>query len=185
MNAEEIDDEDYSAEEFYEDFIKDSGEEKKPKSITQRVGKKELIALVAKQCRYPKHEVEDVLKGLWDVININLEKGREFDIGGMFVARLYKPHSRRLFDWKNGGFRMTDPRPKLKLVPTDMYQKYLWRGIHCPVNYFPPEKTRHQDSSREEFTKILNDATIKWQEEDQRRQAKKLKENQNANETST
>ena len=167
---------DYTEEEFYEEFVKDSQKPLQPKLLSQRIPDKELIARVASQCRYPKHEVQDVLKGLWDVINLQLEQGREINIGGMFTARLYKPFPRRLYDWKNEQFRITDPRPKMKLVPTDAYQKYLWKGIHCPVNYFPPEKTRHQDSTREEFTQILKDATIQWQTEQDRRNAKKLTE---------
>ena len=164
---------DYTEEEFYEEFVKDSQKPLQQKLLSQRIPDKELIARVAKQCRYPKHEVQDVLKGLWDVINLQLEQGREISIGGMFTARLYKPFPRRLYDWKKEQFRITDPRPKMKLVPTDAYQKYLWKGIHCPVNYFPPEKTRHQDSTREEFTQILKNATSRWQVEEDVRIARK------------
>lgn len=167
---------DYSDEEFYEEFVKDSQKPIQKKSLSQRIPDKELIARVARASRYPKHEVEDVLKGLWDVINLQLEQGREINIGGMFTARLYKPFPRRLYDWKQEQFRITDPRPKMKLVPTDAYQKYLWKGIHCPVNYFPPERTRHQDSTQEQFTKILTDATVLWQAEHDERKTRKLNE---------
>ena len=73
---------------------------------------------------------------------------------------------------------MTDPRPKLKLVATDAYQRYLWKGIHAPVNYFPPAKLRHQYQSPEVFTAEYNTAYQQWEAEDQRRQAKKEKEKQ-------
>ena len=143
----------YSPEEFYQDFIKDSENPDKPsKQLTQRVGKQEMIAMVAKACRYPKHEVEDVLQGLWSAINYHLEQGREFDFGGMFTARLYKPFARRLWDNNIQGFKISSARPRLKLVATEAYSRYLHKGIHCPVNYFPAEKLRGQDKPKEVFT---------------------------------
>jgi hypothetical protein len=160
---------DYSDEEFYEEFIKDSQKPLQRKLLSQRISDKELVARVAREIRYPKHEVQDVLRGLWDVINVQLEQGREINLGGLFVAKLYKPFPRRLYDWKKEQFRITDPRPKLKLVPTDAYQKYLWKAIHAPVNYFPPERIRNQDMNREQFTTVLADATQKFNTEDQRR----------------
>lgn len=167
---------DYTDEEFYEEFIKDSQKPLKKKLLSQRMPDGELIARVAKECRYPKQDVQDVLKAFWDVLNVQLEQGREINFGGLFIARLYKPYPRRLYDPQAEQFRMTDPRPKLKLVPTDAYQKYLWKAVHCPVNYFPPERVRNQDSTREQFTQILNEATNRWKEEEKRREEKKLNE---------
>ena len=170
--------EDYSDDQYYHDFVAETvaTTEEKPCLLRQRVTKKELVALVAKASRYPQHEVEDVIKGLWTVINNELEQGREFDIGGLFTARLYKPFPRRIYDFKLEGFKMSDPRPKLKLVPTDMYQRYLWKGIHAPVNYFAPARIRNQGQSPEEFTLEYNTAYQKWLAEHQRREAKKEKE---------
>jgi hypothetical protein len=170
--------EDYTDEQYLCDILSTIKVKPEKKLLRQRVGKNELTALVAKQCRYPKHEVEDVLKALWDVVNNNLEQGREFDFGGMFTARLYKPHPRRIYDFKLEGFRMTDPRPRLKLVSTDMYQRYLWKGIHAPVNYFAPKNLRNQFQSPEEFTEEYNNAYQQWLEEDNRRKLKKEQENE-------
>jgi hypothetical protein len=153
----------YSDQEFYEEFVKDSQKPLQLRLLSQRIPDKELIARVAREIRYPKHEVQDVLKGLWDVINVQLEQGREINFGGLFIARLYKPFPRRLYDWKKEHFRITDPRPKLKLVSTDAYQKYLWKAIHAPINYFPPEKVRNQDMNRQQFTTVLADATEKFE----------------------
>lgn len=169
---------DYTDEEYLSDILSSVKPTSAPRLLRQRVGKNELISLVAKECRYPRHEVEDVLKGLWSAVNLNLEQGREFDFGGMFTARLYKPHPRRIYDFKLEGFRITDPRPKLKLVPTDMYQKYLWKGIHAPVNYFAPKTLRNQFQSPEEFTAEYNTAYQKWEEEDQRRKLKEGSKNE-------
>jgi hypothetical protein len=169
---------DYTNEEYLSDILSSVKPASAPKLLRQRVGKNELISLVAKDCRYPKHEVEDVLKGLWNVVNVNLERGREFDFGGMFTARLYKPHPRRIYDFKLEGFRITDPRPRLKLVSTDMYQRYLWKGIHAPVNYFAPKNLRNQFQSPEEFTEEYNNAYQQWLEEDNRRKLKKEQENE-------
>lgn len=165
----------YSAEEFYQDFIKDSENPDKPsKQLTQRIGKQELIALVSKSCRYPKHEVEDVLQGLWNTVNYHLEQGREFDFGGMFTARLYKPFARRLWDNNLQGFKISSARPRLKLVPTEAYARYLHKGIHCPVNYFPAEKLRGQDKTKEVFTLQWKQAYNLWETEDKRRKSKDL-----------
>lgn len=175
---------DYTDEEFYEEFIKDTQKPLKKKLLSQRMPDGELIARVAKECRYPKQDVQDVLKAFWDVLNVQLEQGREINFGGLFIARLYKPHPRRLYDPQAEQFRMTDPRPKLKLVPTDAYQKYLWKAVHCPVNYFPPERVRNQDNTREQFTQILNEATNRWKEEELRRAERKLnEEKEQVNET--
>jgi hypothetical protein len=166
-------DSDYSHEEFYRDFIQDFENPDKPtKLLTQRIGKQELIALVAKACRYPKHEVEDVLQALWDTINFQLEQGREFDFGGMFTARLYKPFARRLWDNNLQDFKISSARPRLKLVPTDAYARYLHKGIHAPVNYFPAEKLRGQDKPKEVFTMQWQQAYSLWEAEDKRRKAK-------------
>lgn len=166
---------DYSPEEFYEEFVKDSEKQEllpEGKFVTQRINKKELTALVARACRYPKHAVEDVLTGLWETINYQLEQGREFDFGGMFTARLYKPFARRLWDNNKQDFKISSARPRLKLVPTEAYSRYLYKGIHCPVNYFPAEKLRGQDKSKEVFTLQWRQAYSLWEAEDQRRKSK-------------
>lgn len=166
---------DYTPEEFYEDFIKDSEIRVNPsntKVLTQRISKKELLQLVSKACRHPAHAVEDVLGGLWGVLNQQLEQGREIDFGGIFTARLYKPFPRRLWDNNKQGFKVSSARPRLKLVPTDAYSRYLWKGIHCPVNYLPPEKLRNQDKSKEEFTIQWKQAYSLWDAEDKARKAK-------------
>lgn len=177
-NSSELESAEMTDEEFYDEFIKPTVERKdKPnKKLTQRIGIRELYSLVAKESRYSAAEVEDVINAFWNVINVQLENGREFNFGGMFTARMYKPIGRRLYDPRQGGFRITDPRPRLKLVPTDEYKRYLHRGIHCPVNYFKPQTVRSQYQSPEEFTKEFTEAYDKWYTEDQRRQAKKLAE---------
>ena len=168
---------DYTAEEYYEDFVKDS--EKpfvKPKALTQRISKKELYELIARECKYKKHEVQDVIEAFWNVLNFQLEHGREFDFGGIFTARMYKPHPRRLWDNNKQDFKISSARPRLKLQPTPEYARYLWRGIHCPVNYMPAETVNSEPLLKAEFTAIWSQAYDLWYAEDQRRQAKKLEE---------
>lgn len=176
MNEEQ---DDYTPEEFYDEFLKDAEnqETKRKKYLTQRIGKKELYHLVSKQCRYPKHEVQDVLEAFWAVLNVQLEQGREFDFGGIFTAKMYRPFPRRIYDYNNQNFKISSGRPRLKLVPTDAYAKYLWRAVHCPVNYMPMERIRHQEKTKEEFTEIYEKAYKLWYDEDQRRQAKAKAEN--------
>lgn len=168
---------DYTPEEYYEIFVKDSENQLiKPKSLTQRISKKELVELIARQCKYKKHEVQDVLEGFWHVLNYQLEQGREFDFGGIFTARLYKPHPRRLWDNNKQDFKISSARPRLKLQPTPEYARYLWRGIHCPVNYMPAETVNTPPKLKAEFTTIWSQAYDLWYAEDQRRKAKKLEE---------
>lgn len=168
MNSGEISDQ-----EFYDEFVSSDTSSSKVVFLTQGINKAELVSLVAKASRYRKHEVEDVLNSLWDVINLQLEQGREIDIGGLFTARLYKPFPRRLYCTRLEDFRITDPRPRLKLVPTDMYQKYLWRGIHAPVNYFPPEKKRGGNLGKKDFTRVYQEGYLNWLREDKIRQQDK------------
>lgn len=169
--------EEYTPEEFAEDFLADSEDcltPKPGKQLTQRVSKRELIQLVAKACRYKQHEVDDVLQGLWKVLNHQLEHGREFDFGGIFTAKLYKPAARRLWDNNKQDFKISSARPRLKLQPTAEYARYLWRGIHCPVNYMPAETVKSEPLLKAEFTQRWEQAYLLWYTEDQRRQAKKL-----------
>lgn len=174
MQNEELDE--FTDEEFYDLCIKDIAEQehKNKKWITYRLHEKEVIARVARACRYAKHEVEDVLKGYYKVLNEQLDQGREFSIGGMFTVAMYKPAVRRIWDDRQQKYRLGAARPKLAMRPTDEYQLYLWRGYHGPVIYFPPEKTRGRKKDKYTFTAQYSEAYQKWFEEDTRRKAKEV-----------
>lgn len=167
---------DYSDKEFLQEFISD---QVIPSNtfVAQRVTNNELIKLVAQGCRYPQSDVTDVLNSLWNVVNVNLEMGREFNFGGIFTAKLYKPSARRLWDNNRQDFKTSSARPRFKLVPAQQYARYLHKGIHAPVNYFPVQKSREMSFNKEEFSAIQSEAIAKWQLEENLRFKKKNNEN--------
>jgi hypothetical protein len=162
---------DYTSGEFYNEFIAEADTKSDNNAnMRQRINKAELTALLAAQCRYPRQDVEDVLRALWAVISEQLELGREFDFGGVFTAKLYKPHARRLYDYNKQDFKTSSARPRLKLVPTDKFARYLHKGIHAPVNYFPAQRSRESNLSPSDFVKVLEKAKVEYNAEQIRRQ---------------
>lgn len=162
---------DYTEKQFVEEFLSNKPV-LQPKPTPQRVSDNELISLVAESCRYPKKDVQDVLNGLWSVLNTNLELGREFDFAGIFTAKLYKPFTRRLWDNNQQGFKKSSARPRFKLVPTDKYTRYLHKGIHAVVNYLPPQTLRESSMNVSDFSTVQSTAIAAWQAEENIRAAK-------------
>lgn len=166
----------YTNEEFAQDFLLDNPEPdyiediKSQKFITQRVWLKELSKLVARKARYKQYEAEDILKALFEVINEQIELGRDIQFGDLFSIGMYKPKPRRLFDFETQGFKMSSARPRLRLTPNWKYRQYLERGLHSPVCHFPSESMREGTwVNREKFTKTLKAAIDQYEQEVQRR----------------
>ena len=166
----------YTDEEFAEDFLQDSSRPfKDPSPLSQRMPKREFMKRISHACRYPVHEVEDVFEGMIKVINTEFERGREIFFDPLFSVRLYKPHTRRIYDHKLGGFKTSSARPRLWLRPSDEYTRYTRYGMHSPVNYLPPSKSGDPLLTRYEFTEALQKATELWKEEESRREVKRNK----------
>jgi len=165
---------DYTDEQFAEDYLQEAGKPfKDPKLLSQRIPKKELFRRIAHKCRYPAHEVEDMFTAMMQVCTEELERGREVFFDPLFAVRLYKPHARRLYDWKKDDFKTSSARPRLTLRPSDEYLTYTRYGIHSPVNYLPPTRATDPLMNRTQYTEAIQKATQLWKEEEDRRKAKK------------
>lgn len=162
---------DYTEKQFVEEFLSNKPV-LQPKPTPQRISDNELVSLVAESCRYPKKDVQDVLNGLWSVLNTNLELGRDFNFGGIFTAKLYKPFTRRLWCNNKQDFKKSSARPRFKLVPTDKYTRYLHKGIHAPVNYLPPQTLRESSMNVSDFSRVQSAAIVAFKNEENNRVSK-------------
>jgi hypothetical protein len=173
MAEEQTNPDEYTDQEYYEDFVADHPDFiKDSKLVSQRITIKEMSRLVARHSRYKPHEAEDILQALVEVMNIELDKGRDVVFGDLFSVGLYKPKPRRLYDHRLQGFKQSSARPRLRITTSQAYTTYLRYAIHAPVNYMPPTDMRKGWYSRAEFTALLEAATKQCNEEQARRDAK-------------
>ena len=86
--------------------------------VLHRLNEAELLRIVASESRYHLYEVQDVIREYHRQMQIQLLKGYEVYIPGLWAARLVYKASRWYYSRQKGHFEWSRPGIKMKITPS-------------------------------------------------------------------
>lgn len=108
--------------------------------VLHRLNEAELIKIVASESKYHLYEVQDIIREYHRQMQIQLLKGHEIYIPGLWAARLVYKKSRWYYDRLKKDFDWSRPGVRMKITPS---RSFLVNIAH--YFGFEPRKGPHTD----------------------------------------